>query len=249
MAYPDAEEGSMRPAITVAAFILGCLSLSITACAASDDFQPIFNGKSLDGWHAADPSYWTVEDGAITARISKEHPCATNQYLVWQGGEVADFELVLETRVNGDGGINNGFQFRSRLLPDNDMCGYQVDNNLETDWLVRLYDEYGRHDLALRGERATFDTGGNRTASPIPEVPAAPWFKLEDWHEYLLVCVGGHITLYVNGKLAAEVEDNDPRRAEPQGLLALQLHSGPTTCAQFRNIRLKILKPAAPICR
>lgn len=214
------------------------------ARAIAQEFESIFDGRSLDGWHAADPSYWSVEDGIITARITKEHPCAANQYLVWQGAELADFELILETRISGDGAINNGFQFRSRLLPDNDICGYQVDNNLETPWLVRLYDEYGRHDLALRGERAAFDAEGKRTASPLTEAAGGAWFRLEDWHEYRLVCVGGHITLYVNGKLAAEVEDRDPRRAEPQGILALQLHSGPPTVAQFRNIRLKILRPA-----
>ena len=217
---------------------------SVVAWAGDEGFTPIFDGKTITGWRAGDASYWSVEDGAITARIAKEHPCTINQYLVWEGGELADFELILETRVNGNGGINNGFQFRSRQLPDNDVCGYQVDNNLQTPWLVRLYDEYGRHDLAMRGERATFDVEGNRTASPLPEAAGDAWFKLEEWHEYHLVCVGGHIALRVNGKLAAEVEDNDPRRAELQGILALQLHSGPETVAQFRNIRLKIIKPA-----
>ncbi|NUM55899.1 MAG: DUF1080 domain-containing protein [Candidatus Hydrogenedentes bacterium] len=217
---------------------------SFVAPADEPSFNPIFDGASLTGWRAGDPSYWSVEDGAITGRITKEHPCTINQYLVWEGGELADFELKLESRLNGNGAINNGFQFRSRELPDHDVCGYQMDNNLQTPWLVRLYDEYGRHDLALRGERATFDTDGNRTASPMPEAAGNAWFKLEDWHEYHLVCIGGHIALHVNGRLAAEIQDNDPRRAEPQGILALQLHSGPETFVQFRNIRLKVLKPA-----
>jgi hypothetical protein len=217
---------------------------AFTAGAAETGFAPLFDGESLKGWHAADPSYWTVEDGAITARISAEHPCTVNQYLVLSQGELADFEVKLESRVNGQGGINNGFQFRSRLLPDNDICGYQVDNNLQTPWLVRLYDEYGRHDLALRGERTLFDVDGNRSTSSITEAQGAAWFRLEDWHEYHLTCVGGTISLRVDGRLAAEVQDNDERRAESQGVFALQLHSGPPTVAQFRNIHLKVLKPA-----
>jgi hypothetical protein len=104
-------------------------------------FQSIFDGRSLSGWSPGDPTYWSVEEGAITARITKERPCASNQYLVWTASQLADFELKLEARLNGEGAINGGFQFRSRLLPDHDVCGYQVDNNLRTDWLVRLYDE------------------------------------------------------------------------------------------------------------
>src|SRR5262245_14737157 len=221
-------------------------ALAPVACGADSEprFQSIFDGRSLTGWSAGNPAYWSVEEGAITARITKERPCATNQYLVWTGGELADFELKLEARLNGEGGINGGFQFRSRLLPDHDVCGYQVDDNLRTDWLVRLYDEYGRHDLARRSERAAFDANGVRTAKQIEAARGPGNFRLEDWHEYHLTCVGPKISLHVNGQLVAEVEDNDPRRAESQGALALQLHSGPPTVSQFRNIQLKVLKPA-----
>lgn len=233
-----------RIAVALVSMLVG-----IGSVAAEAGFQSIFDGQSLSEWAPRDAAFWSVENGAIVGRITKERPCTTNQYLVWKGGELADFELKMEMRLNGEGGINGGFQFRSRLLPDGDVCGYQMDNNLRTDWLARLYDEYGRHDLALRGERAVFDSNGRRTVEPLtsttatsPKSPAN--FRLEDWHEYHLTCVGPKITLRVNGQVIAEVEDNDPRRAEPQGVLALQLHSGPPTVTEFRNIRLKILKPA-----
>lgn len=223
------------------AFLVFVIVGTTYAHADEPGFISIFDGTSLKGWRPGDASYWSVEEGAITARITKEHPCSVNQYLVYEGGNRADFELKLEARMNGNGAINGGFQFRSRQLPDNDVCGYQMDNNLQTPWLVRLYDEYGRHDLALRGERATFDKDGNRSVEPLPEGAGDAWFKLEEWHEYHLVCVGNKISLRVNDRLAAEIEDNDLRRAEPQGILALQLHSGPETEVQFRNIRLKSL--------
>jgi hypothetical protein len=214
--------------------------------ASASEFESIFDGRSLAGWETPDLSYWSVEEGAITGRITREHPCETNQYLVWKGGELADFELKLKSRLNGEGGINNGFQFRSRLLPDHDVCGYQMDNNLKTPWLARLYDEYGRHTLAMRGEQAVFDAEGKRSAVKLPEAQGDAWFRLEDWHEYHLVCAGPKITLRINDRLVAEVEDHDPRRRELQGILALQLHSGPPTVVQFKDIRLKVLKPAEP---
>jgi hypothetical protein len=216
------------------------------AAAADNDFKPIFDGRTLNGWQTPNPTYWTIEDGAITGRITKDRPCNTNQYLVWTGGELADFELKLKSRLNGES-VNNGFQFRSRLLLDRDVCGYQVDNNLKTDWLVRLYDEYGRHDLAFRGQRTIYESNGDRVLERIHEPADPAWFKLEDWHDYHLICVSNKITLSINGRLAAEVEDNDPRRFEPQGIFALQLHSGPPTLVQFKEIELKILKPAAQL--
>jgi hypothetical protein len=234
------------PALQLATIVCTWSAAVGNAAEVEEGFRAIFDGRSLTGWETPDQRYWTVQDGSITGRITKEHPCTVNQYLVWQGGELADFELKLKSRLNGEGGINNGFQFRSRLLPDHDVCGYQVDNNLQTPWLARLYDEYGRHTLAWRGERAIFDAEGNRTVTKIAEAEGAAWFRLEDWHEYHLTCVGPRITLRVDGRLAAEVEDNDPRRRELQGILALQLHSGPPTVVQFKDIRLKELKAAAP---
>jgi len=209
-------------------------------------FVNLFDGKRLAGWNAADPSYWSVEDGAITGRITKEHPCATNQYLVWMGGNLGDFELKLKSRVMGEGGINNGFQFRSRVMDDRDVAGYQVDNNLKTDWLVRLYDEHGRHTLAWRGERTVFDRDGKATHSRIEEAQGPAPFKLEEWHEYHLICQGPRLTLRVNGALMAEVIDNDPLNADASGILALQLHSGPPTFVQFKDIRLKTLTNLSP---
>jgi len=209
------------------------------AIAKEQEFQCLFDGKTLDGWKAADMSYWSVDDGAITGKITPEHPLAENLYLIWQGGELGDFELRLKSRVFGSQGINNGFQFRSKELPNHDVAGYQVDNNLDTDWLVRLYDEHGRHDLALRGQRTVFDAQGRPAVSKLPEADGKPWFELEDWHEYRLVCEGPRLTLEVDGRLAAEVVDNDPQQQDFSGILGLQLHTGPPTTVQFKDIELK----------
>ncbi len=205
-------------------------------------FRQLFDGRTLDGWKAADMSYWSVDQGAITARITPEHPCDINQYLIWQGGELADFELRLEFRFGGSPGINGGFQFRSRELEDHDVAGYQIDNNHDTDWLVRIYDEHGRHTLAFRGTRARFDAGGERHEAPIESAQGPAKFQLDDWHEYDLVCRGKRITLSVNGQLMAEVVDEVPSQQDLKGILALQLHSGPPMKVQFRNIRLKELE-------
>lgn len=225
--------------------IIGAASLSPhSAIAKEKDFQRLFDGKTLDGWKAADMSYWSIEDGAITGKITPEHQLSENLYLIWQGGELADFELKLKSRVFGSKGINNGFQFRSKELPNHDVAGYQVDNNLDTNWLVRLYDEHGRHDLALRGQRTVFDEQGGPAISEITEAVGKPWFKLDDWHEYRLICEGPRLTLEVDGRLAAEVVDNDPQQQDFSGILGLQLHTGQPTTVQFKDIELKVKEVA-----
>lgn len=207
-----------------------------------EGFELLFDGASLDGWKAADPSFWTVEDGAITATITEEHPTGRNHYLVWQGGELGDFQLKVRHRIVSEHSVNGGFQFRSEMfdgdIPD-DCRGYQVDNNTQTDWLVRLYDEFGRHTLAWRGERTVFGDDGVAETSAIEEAVGPAHFSLKEWHEYDLTCRGTTLTLKVDGVLVAEVIDNDPAQQDLSGILALQLHSGPPMRVQFRDIRLK----------
>lgn len=207
------------------------------------EFVHIFDGKTLSGWSAADMSFWSVEDGAITAKITPEHPTERNHYLVYQGGTLGDFELKLRHRVVSDENVNCGFQFRSEIFDGkitDDCRGYQVDNNTGTPWLVRLYDEHGRETLAWRGEKAVFDANGNKTITSIGEATGPAHFALDQWHEYDLICRGPSIILKVDGRLVAEVADNDPRQQDSSGLLALQLHSGPPMKVQFKDIRLKL---------
>jgi len=98
--------------------------------------------------------------------------------------------------------------------------------------------------LALRGTKAVIAPDGKISHSKIEGADGPAPFKLEEWHEYHLICVGSHLTLKVNGQLVAEVIDDDPKRQAFSGILGLQLHSGPPTTVQFKDIRMKILKPA-----
>src|SRR4051794_25533063 len=72
-----------------------------------EGWTSLWDGKTLNGWSG--DSNWKVEDGAIVVEASCEKPTGTI-YLVWQGGEAADFELKLEMKGTGD--INGGVQYR-----------------------------------------------------------------------------------------------------------------------------------------
>src|ERR1700691_107036 len=56
-------------------------------------FTSLFDGKTLTVWDG-DPKLWSVKDGSIYINPTCEHPTNT-VYIVWQGGEVADFDLRL----------------------------------------------------------------------------------------------------------------------------------------------------------
>ena len=46
------------------------LAFCAAACA-QDGFQPLFNGKNLDGWDG-EPGFWRVENGAIVGETGTE---------------------------------------------------------------------------------------------------------------------------------------------------------------------------------
>lgn len=225
------------------------MALNQTRAAEPVGFETIFDGRSFDGWLGQDMSFWTIEDGAITGTISPEHAPRMNQYLIWQRELLQDFELQLEFRFTACSARNEngGFQFRSRRLPNGDVAGYQVDNNFGTPWKVRLYDEHGRHDLALEGEQTVFDREGRKLTEKLTLEPGASDFKLNEWHRYHLVARGPQLILSINDKRVAEVLDQDPDSYEPAGVLGLQLHTGPPMKVQFRNIRYKRLIPAVEL--
>jgi len=84
----------------------------------NEGWVSLFDGQTLNGWDG-DPRYWSVKDGAIVAEPSCEKPTGTI-YLVWQGGEPADFMLKFESK--GTGNVNGGVQYRSYLTADSSVA-------------------------------------------------------------------------------------------------------------------------------
>ena len=83
----------IRPMRLSAPLLVVLLALSCRAIGgapSTDGFEPIFDGRTLNGWQGQDMSFWSIEDGAITGTISPEHAPKLNQYLLWQGQVVRD---------------------------------------------------------------------------------------------------------------------------------------------------------------
>lgn len=74
---------------------------------------PMFDGTTLNGWDG-DFAWWKVQDGSIFTESSCEKPTGTI-YIVWQGGEAADFEMKFEMKGEG-ADVNGGMQYRGAII-------------------------------------------------------------------------------------------------------------------------------------
>jgi hypothetical protein len=222
--------------------LLALLALASTAVA---EDKNLFNGKDLTGWKGLD--FWSVEDGCITGRTTKEKPTKGNTFLVYQD-EVADFELTFKYKIIGG---NSGVQYRSKLTDEKAfvVAGYQADFEAGKTHSGILYEERGRGILAQRGQKVVIKEGATPNKPKIEvaekgvgksaEIQAK--IKADDWNDYRIVAKGGHLQHFINGVQTIDVTDETAIGAK-KGILALQLHAGPAMVVQFKDLVLKETK-------
>ncbi|MEW5979970.1 MAG: family 16 glycoside hydrolase [Acidobacteriota bacterium] len=211
-----------------------------TAGAGEEGFRTLFNGGDLSGWEG-NPKFWSVRDGAITGQTTTENPTENNTFLFWQDGTVEDFELRLSYRIVGG---NSGIQYRSKDLGNWVAGGYQADIEAGQTYSGIVYEEKGRGILVQRGQRAVIDANGKIHAvgsvGDPQQLQAA--IRNEDWNTYEVVALGNRLVHKINGRVMAELTDDQVDKRSFSGILALQLHAGPPMTVQFKDVRMKRLK-------
>ena len=227
--------------------LITALSLAASASAAEEGFKDLFTGKDLTGWEGR-KEHWTVEDGAITGTTSKENPAKGNNFLIAKDGDknlvVGDFELRFSYKFSGDWG-NSGVQYRSKDFGNFVVGGYQADFEVGTTYSGILYEEkMTRGVMAARGEKVVWGEDGKKqvvgkTEKTTKEIQES--IKKGDWNDYVVIVKGDHLQHFINGNQTVDVVDKDPKKQVMSGILALQLHAGPTMKVQFKNIRIKTL--------
>ncbi|MBO0938900.1 DUF1080 domain-containing protein [Fibrella sp. HMF5335] len=233
--------------------------------AKNDGFVSIFDGKTLKGWDG-DPTYWRVENGALVGEITPTTLLKTNSFIIWRGGEPADFEFKGEFNITANG--NSGINYRSDQLTDPPFAlrGYQADIDGQNRYTGQNYEERRRTTLAYRGQKTTIApfTGESTRGADTPEAVRAgvknnAWtglnvtgslgssdslktlIKPENWNTFRLVIKGNHLQHYINDVLMSDVTDNDTVNGRTKGLLGVQVHVGPPMKVQYRNLMLKTL--------
>jgi hypothetical protein len=204
-------------------------------------FTSIFDGQTLDGWKAPDMSYFSVQDGAITGEATPKHLPPYNQFIVWEGGQVRNFELRFRFRVFGPK-ANSGMQFRSAVKDKGLVHGYQADIGMTGTILGGIWDEYGtRNSLAARGESVEIDESGKRSATRFaPADELMTGVNLAAWTDYRIVAQGPHMVLEINGRKVSELVDRERGKAAAEGVLAMPIIPEPMR-VQYKDLRLKVL--------
>lgn len=184
-------------------------------------FVPLFNGKDLAGWEG-NLDLWKVQDGTL---VGDSPGIKQNEFLATKKN-YSDFELRLEFRlIDGEG--NSGIQFRSkREQGSSAVSGYQAD--IGQKYWGCLYDEHRRNKILV---------------SPPPELDKV--LKKTEWNSYSIRAEGNRIVLKVNDLTTVDYREEDAAIAK-DGLIAVQIHSGPKMRVEFRKLRIRELAGSKP---
>src|SRR6185436_148841 len=178
---------------------------ALQAAESEAGFKSLFNGHDLTGWEGR-PDHWSVQDGAITGKTTREHPAKGNNFLIAKAGTkdlaVDDFELRFSYRIvaNNDSGFaNSGVQYRSKNLGNFVVGGYQADFEAGKTFSGILYDEAGgaggRGIMAGRGELVTWSSDGKKTVTgqlgKSEDIQAK--IKPNDWNDYVIIAEGNRL--------------------------------------------------------
>lgn len=201
--------------------LAGAVASVLLACGASaaDGWQPLFNGKNLDGWKTnANASTFSVSNGVLIVKGPVSHIFYDGPV---NGGKFTDFELRLEimTKPGANSGVYVHTAYQASGFPNK---GYEIQvNNSHTD--------------PKRG-------GGVYGIKDNMVAPA----KDNEWFTMEISVVGKRIVTKIDGKEIVdytEVENAKTKRGNglSSGTIAIQGHD-PKSEIHYRKIEIKPLK-------
>src|SRR5688572_24820070 len=207
-------------------------------------FAPIFDGKTLTGWDG-DTTFWRAENGEIIGETTPEKVVKENNFLIWRGGTVKDFELKVDFRISG---TNSGIQYRSVELPEVGkwvLKGYQADIDFSGGFVGNIHEERGRRPghvvLARRGLVTRISDGPKyrRLATIADATLLRGVINVGNWNQYHIIARGPVMIQILNGQLVSVTLDEDSKNFTAEGLLGFQMHTGPPFKIQYRNVLYK----------
>lgn len=183
-------------------------------------FTPLFDGKSLAGWHVAGKEKWTVENGEIVAQCKQN---AAYCYLL-SDGRYGDFHAKLRFSYDSQTG-NSGLFFHSEIAGV-DINGPQAEISCKPGQHTGLiYGPAGRGWLNMEQWDALKDA----------------MYRVGQWNELEVQSVGPHILVHLNGWPISDVTDEKLPR---NGMFALQMHSGEAMKIRFKDVYYKPITEA-----
>ena len=209
----------LKMVLLCGSWIAGTL-MSSKAIRSEDDWQSLFDGRTLAGWEAADhPESFRVQDEAIAAGGG---PMAHLFYVGPVGGhDFTDFELRM--MVKAVAGSNGGVFFHTDSQAGALKKGYEA----------QICDSYP-------------DKRKTGSLVDVEDLGTAPVMDGE-WFEYGIAVSGKRITVSVNGTVVVDYEEPSAperkkgreRRLLSHGQIALQAHD-PKSMVYYKDIRIRL---------
>lgn len=200
----------------------------------ADGFQPLFNGKNLDGWrNPYDHGEAKVVDGEI-------HLLANKKFFLVTEKEYSNFVVVVDIHLP-EGKANSGVMFRCHVEP-NKAYGYQAEcDGSDRCWSGGLYDE-GRRGWVWPSKKGRTKVpeflkyeAESQAHFQKPEIKGA--LDRNGWNRYRVECVDDHITIHLNGTKITDLKDS----TDAKGFIAIQHHGEKGQTYRFRNLMIKEL--------
>ncbi len=193
----------------------------------ADQWKPLFNGKTLDGWHEfSSKDKWEMKDGLLHCEGGGGGGLMTNN-------EFANFELELEYRTE-PGGNSGVWVHVPPDLKDSQKPSYEGNE-------IQILDDDAKEYAKLRPEQYCGSLYDVLPAKRGATKPAGQWGKMT------IVCDQERIRVTLNGQVILDGRfDHRPEKYESHpglkrttGLIGLQNHTGPL---DFRNIRIRVIQ-------
>lgn len=244
----------MRFLFLAVAWATGTVLTADAAEVDRDGFVPLFDGKSLAGWHISAKTghsrasknqsggKWVVENGAIIG--SQDIP--GNGGIIITDEKFGDFEVSLE--MNNDFGPDSGLFLRS--TEDGKawqaMIDYHSGGNVMGIYGEGLGGKPHVRNYSFLKSPESIQVATNSSV-PLPILPES-WryfWRHGQWNELRARIVNNPptITTWINGAKIMEWTEKENRHPATGGI-ALQVHGGGNHTQEFvryRNIRVKRL--------
>lgn len=175
---------------------------------------PLFNGKDLTGFKAADSTaFWRIEEGILIG----ENDAAKKGNYLWTEKEYKDFVIEFDVRwkVTTDRGVDTGLEMRNPKI----QLQLGVSGSLRVDMSGSFY----------TGGKEKYPEAGQAKEAKTLMKPEG------EWNTFRIQAKGDTFTCWINGKKASEYTDAKFSGAAPLGL---QIHGGVEMKCEYRNVRI-----------
>jgi hypothetical protein len=197
-------------ALTLAVFLCGAFA----SPAAEPNFTPLFNGKDLTNFKAADSKeFWRVEDGVLIG----ENNAAKQENYLWTEKDYGDFVLEFDARwkATTDRGVDTGVEMRKPKI----QLQLGISGSLRVDMTGCFY----------TGGKPAYPEAGQAKERKTLLKPEG------EWNTFRVQAKGDTFTCWINGTKAVEYTDSKFSGAAPLGF---QVHGGVEMKCEYRNVQI-----------